>query len=67
MKVYRHYQQGNLTNEYLHDVYKDSLKHEIECLHRVYCRNFFPDKKYYYESVKNELINLMNKYNELYK
>ena len=67
MKVYRHYQQGFLINEYLRDVYKDSLKDEIECLHRIYCRNFFPNKKDYYTTVKNELIKLIDKYNKLYK
>ena len=67
MKVYRHYQQGFLTNEYLHDVYKNVLKDEIECLYRVYCRNFFPNKKDYYVSVKNNLIKLIDKYNDLYK
>ena len=67
MKVYRHYQQGFLTNEYLCDVYKDSLKDEIECLHRIYCRNFFQDKEEYYKSVKDKLIKLIDKYNELYK
>ena len=45
MKVYRHYQKGFLTNEYLSNVYKDGLKDEIECLYRIYCRNFFPIKK----------------------
>ena len=67
MKVYRHYQQGFLTNEYLRDVYKDSLKDEIEYLHRIYCRNFFPNKKEYYTTVKNKMIKLIDKYNKLYK
>ena len=67
MKVYRHFQQGFLTNEYLRNVYKDSLKDEIEYLHRIYCRNFFPNKKEYYTTVKNELIKLIDKYNKLYK
>ena len=67
MKVYRHYLQGFLTNEYLHDVYKDSLKDEIQYLHMVYCRNFFQDKKDYYTTVKNEMIKLIDKYNKLYK
>ena len=65
MKVYRHYQQGFLSNEYLRNVYKDSLKDEIECLHRVYCRNFFPNKKDYYKSMKDKLINLIDIYNSL--
>ena len=67
MKVYRHYQQGFLTNECLHCIYEDVLKDEIEYLHMIYCRNFFPNKKDYYESVKNKLIKLIDKYNELYK
>ena len=53
MKVYRHYQQGFLTNEFLSNVYKDGLKDEIECLYRIYCRNFFPNKKDYYIIVEN--------------
>ena len=67
MKVYRHFQQGFLTNEHLHCIYEDVLKDEIEYLHMIYCRNFFPNKKDYYESVKNKLIKLIDKYNELYK
>ena len=67
MKVYRNYQQGFLTNEYLDYIYEDVLKDKIQYLHMVYCRNFFQDKKDYYESVKNELIKLIDKYNELYK
>ena len=67
MKVYRHYQQGFLTNKYLRDVYKDILKDEIEYLHRIYCRIFFPNKKEYYTTVKNELIKLIDKYNKFYK
>lgn len=65
MKTYKHYQQGFLTNEYLNNIYKNNLKEEIENLHRVYCRNFFPNRKDYYESVKNKLIKLIDKYNEL--
>ena len=67
MKVYTHYQQGFLTNEYLRNVYRDSLKDEIECLYRIYCRNFFPNKKDYYIIVENKLIKLIEKYNKLYK
>ena len=67
MKDYIHYQQGFLTNEYLHCIYEDVLKDEIQYLHMVYCRNFFQDKKDYYETVKNEMIKLMDKYNKLYK
>ena len=67
MKVYRHYQQGFLTNEYLRDVYKDSLKYELEYLHMIYCRKFFQDKEEYYSSVKDKLIKLIDKYNELNK
>ena len=47
MKVYKHYQQGFLTNGHLHHVYKDVLKDEIEYLHMIYCRKFFQDKKDY--------------------
>ena len=67
MKVYRHYQQGFLTNEYLYNIYEDVLKDEIEYLHMVYCRNFFQDKKDYYTTIKNEIIKLIDKYNKLYK
>ena len=67
MKVYRHYQQGFLTNEYLHCIYEDVLKDEIEYLYMIYCRNFFQDKEEYYKSVKDKLIKLIDKYNELYK
>ena len=67
MKVYKHYQQGFLTNEYLHCIYEDVLKDEIQYLHMVYCRNFFQDKKDYYTTVKNEMIKLIDKYNKLYK
>ena len=67
MKVYRHYQQGFLTNEYLYNIYKDVLKDEIQYLHMVYCRNFFQDNKDYYTTIKNEMIKLIDKYNELYK
>ena len=67
MKVYRHYHQGFLTNEYLHCIYEDVLKDEIQYLHMVYCRNFFQHKKEYYETVKNKMIKLMDKYNKLYK
>ena len=67
MKVYRHYQQGFLANEYLHSIYEDVLKDEIEYLHMIYCRKFFQDKEEYYKSVKNKLIKLIDKYNELYK
>ena len=65
MKVYKHYQQGFLSNEYLHNIYKDELKDKIEYLHMIYCRNFFPSKKDYYKSVKDKLIKLIDKYNEL--
>ena len=41
MKIYKHYQQGFLTNEHLHYIYKDALKDEIEYLYMIYCRNFF--------------------------
>ena len=67
MKVYRHYQHGFLTNEYLHCIYEDVLKDEIEYLHMIYCRNFFQDKEEYYKTVKDKLIKLIDKYNELYK
>ena len=66
MKVYKHYQQGFLTNEHLHCIYKYTLKDEIEYLHMVYCRNFFQNRKDYYESVKNKLIELIDKYHEMY-
>ena len=67
MKVFRHYQQGFLTNDYLDCIYEDVLKNEIQYLHMVYCRNFFPNKKDYYVNVQNKLIKLIDKYNELYK
>ena len=67
MKVYKHYQQGFLSNEYLDSFYEDVLKNEIQYLHMVYCRNFFQDKKDYYTTVKNEIIKLIDKYNKLYK
>ena len=67
MTIYKHYQQGFLTNEYLHDIYKDVLKDEIDYLHMVYCRNLFQDDKEYYKCVKNKLIKLIDKYNDLYK
>ena len=67
MKVYRHYHQGFLSNDYLHDIYKDVLKDEIEYLHMIYCRNLFQNRKGYYKSVKNKLIKLIDKYNNLYK
>ena len=67
MKAYKHYQQGFLTNAHLQDVYKEILKDEIDYLHMIYCRNFFPNKKEYYETVKNNLKELIAKYNELYK
>ena len=67
MKIYKHYQQGFLTNDYLHDIYKDVLKDEIEYLYMIYCRNFFQDNKDYYKSVKDKLIKLINKYEDLYK
>ena len=66
IKVYKHYQQGFLTNEQLHDIYKDILKDEIENFHRIYCRNFFQGHEDYYKFVKDKLINLINKYNDLY-
>ena len=66
MKIYRHYQQGFLTNEHLHYIYKDILKEEIEYLHMIYCRNFFQNRKDYYESVKSKLIELIDKYHEMY-
>lgn len=64
MKIYKHYQQGFLTNEQLHYIYKDVLKDEIEYLHMIYCRNFFQNDKDYYKNVKNKLIELIDKYNE---
>ena len=67
MKVYKHYQQGFLSNECLHYIYKDYLEDEISYLHMIYCRNFFQDKEDYYKSVKDELIKLIDKYNDLYK
>ena len=67
MKVYRHYQQGILTNEYLHCIYEDVLKDKIEYLYMIYCRNFFQDKEEYYKSVKDKFIKLIDKYKELYK
>ena len=67
MKIYKHYQQGFLSNEHLQSIYKDVLKDEIEYLYMIYCRNFFPNRKDYYKTVKNKLIKLIDKYNELYK
>ena len=46
---------------------KEELEEEIDYLYMVYCRNFFPDAKDYYENIKNELIKLIDKYNKLYK
>lgn len=65
MKIYKHYQQGFLTNEQLNSIYKNVLKDKIDYLHMIYCRNFFQDHKDYYETVKTELITLIDKYNEL--
>ena len=65
MKVYKHYQQGFLTNEHLHCIYKDALKDEIEYLHMIYCRNLFQNRKDYYKSVKNKLIKLIDEYKNL--
>ena len=56
-----------LLPDYFIPVYKDSLKDEIEYLHMIYCRKFFQDKEEYYKSVKDKLIKLIDKYNELYK
>ena len=67
MKVYRHYQQGFLNNDYLHDIYKDVLEEEIDYLYMIYCRKFFQNKKDYYNAIKDKLIKLIDKYNELYK
>ena len=67
MSIYRHYQQGFLTNEHLHSIYKDVLKDEIEYLHMIYCINIFQDNKDYYKSVKDKLIKLIDKYEDLYK
>ena len=37
MKVYKHYQQGFLTNEHLHCIYKDALKDEAIRLAGNWC------------------------------
>ena len=66
LKVYKHYQQGFITNEHLHDIYKVDLEEKIDYLYMIYCRKFFQNKKDYYKNVKNKLIELIDKYNELF-
>ena len=65
IKVYRYYQQGFLTNDYLQNIFIEDLKNKIDYLHMIYCRNFFPSKKDYYKTVKDEYEKLVYKYNEL--
>ena len=67
MKVYRHYQQRFLNNDYLHDFYKVVLEEEIDYLHMIYCRKFFQNKEDYYNAIKDKLIKLIDIYNELNK